>query len=198
MLMIFFGTRLYGRTDRVPGAFFVATEFIHVMLIPVLPIGTWLVLDPMKRSGLAEQEWQGKQLGLGLKSVVVGWSRGLVGAFAVFASAGWPALVATPSSTPSEIRALTLLLAIAWTLFFLIPRFGGQASFARARTLLEQTQQTDAVAQRVARAFKRQVPGNWPGRHPAGAPSPSACSPAATATPRPSAPPAPASPAGPT
>jgi hypothetical protein len=172
MLMVFFGTRLYGRTDRVPGAFFLATEFIHTMLIRLLPVGTWLVLDPMKRGGLAEQEWVGAKIGFNFKSLLVGWARGLVGAFAVFTSPLWLVTVTTPSSSPSEIREFTLAVAVAWTLFFLVPLFGGKASFSQARALLEKTQQPDAVAQRVARAFKRQVPGTWPGRYPAGAPAP--------------------------
>jgi hypothetical protein len=39
------GQNFYGKIDRVPGLFFVATQFIHLLYIPVIPMGAHLVIE---------------------------------------------------------------------------------------------------------------------------------------------------------
>ena len=39
------GERLYGKVDRLPGVFYVATMFSHLGFIPIWPRGTYLVID---------------------------------------------------------------------------------------------------------------------------------------------------------
>ncbi|CAJ1967406.1 unnamed protein product [Cylindrotheca closterium] len=43
--MAIIGTRLFGRTDRVPGLFYVATKFWHVCYIPLYPVSTYLIME---------------------------------------------------------------------------------------------------------------------------------------------------------
>ena len=38
--------RLYGEVDEVPGFFHVATEFLHVRLVPFVPLRSYLVVQP--------------------------------------------------------------------------------------------------------------------------------------------------------
>lgn len=40
-----YGWGLYGRVDRVPGLFFVATQFLHVSFFPVYPSQSYLVIE---------------------------------------------------------------------------------------------------------------------------------------------------------
>jgi hypothetical protein len=168
MMMVFFGIRLYGRINRVPGAFFVATEFFHVMLIPLIPLRTWLVIEPMTKSGLADHEWQGSKLPISLASVLLGWTRGWLGALGAFSLAAALATLGGPHS-PDDARAVVLLNLGCWVSFFALPLLFGNATFERARRLLEQAQLPDTIAQKVRREFKRPVEGTWPGRHPANA-----------------------------
>ncbi len=44
-MIVFYGTRLYGRTDVVPDLFRVQTKFAHMWFLPVIPLGSHLVMD---------------------------------------------------------------------------------------------------------------------------------------------------------
>jgi hypothetical protein len=39
------GTNFYGKIDRVPGLFYVATQFSHIFYVPLIPMGTHLVIE---------------------------------------------------------------------------------------------------------------------------------------------------------
>lgn len=39
------GTNLFGKCDVVPKKFFVATNFVHVFFLPLIPMGTYLVRE---------------------------------------------------------------------------------------------------------------------------------------------------------
>jgi len=44
-MVIFFGTSMYGQADVVTKRFSVATEFFHILYLPLLPIGSRVVFD---------------------------------------------------------------------------------------------------------------------------------------------------------
>jgi hypothetical protein len=68
--MIVFGSRLYGRTDEVPGVFFVATEFFQLYYVPLLPLHTYVVLEETGTS------WRGVALRyFSRKSILLAWLR---------------------------------------------------------------------------------------------------------------------------
>jgi hypothetical protein len=70
------GEAFYGRVDRVPGLFVVATRFFHINFIPLVPIAGHLLFDtPSGPAG-------GVKIPLSGKSVFVGYYRGWVGAAA--------------------------------------------------------------------------------------------------------------------
>jgi len=71
-MIVIHGTRLYGRVDVVPGLFCVATKFLHIFWIPVLPLGNQIVLAETDRG------WRGVPFGLSGKSVLAGYMRGLL------------------------------------------------------------------------------------------------------------------------
>lgn len=69
------GERMYGYVDRVPGLCYVATRFWHFNFVPVVPLGSFLVLEGTE----GEQGFQGKKIGFNAKSVLLGYFRGWAG-----------------------------------------------------------------------------------------------------------------------
>ena len=78
MPFIVFGTRLYGRVDMVPGLFYVATRFFHICWIPIIPLGTQIVV------GEDDKGWEGVPFGLSGRSLLVGYLRSLLIGVGVF------------------------------------------------------------------------------------------------------------------
>jgi hypothetical protein len=72
--VIIFGiNRLFGRTDRIPGLLFVATAFLHVFFIPLIPMGTYLVMEK-------DDEWEhfrGIRIPFSIKSLLYAWGRAI-------------------------------------------------------------------------------------------------------------------------
>jgi hypothetical protein len=74
-MVIIFGSRLYGKVDVVPGLFHVETKFGHLWYIPLIPLGTYLILN--KQAG----QWHGVSIPFSFKSLLFAWLRaGLVAA----------------------------------------------------------------------------------------------------------------------
>lgn len=68
-MIIFFGSGMYGKTDEVPGLFHVETRFGHVYWLPVIPLGSYIVLEKYG------DEFSGASIGLSGKSVLMAWGR---------------------------------------------------------------------------------------------------------------------------
>jgi hypothetical protein len=68
-MIIYFGTRLYGKTDVVPGTCHVATRFFHLYRIPLVPLGSWIVTSQTFTT------FHGIQTRLSIKSVLLAWLR---------------------------------------------------------------------------------------------------------------------------
>jgi hypothetical protein len=66
-MIIHFGTQMYGKVDHVPGLFHVGTRFFHVWFIPLIPVGSFLMLDNKQNQGMA--------IGLSGKSVLFAYLR---------------------------------------------------------------------------------------------------------------------------
>lgn len=82
--MIVFGTRRFGAVERVPGVVHVATVFVHVMFLPIVPLQSHVVVDG------GEHEDRAMLLdSIRWKSVFVAWLRAslIVGALLGFAAA---------------------------------------------------------------------------------------------------------------
>lgn len=62
--MMVFGTRMFGKCDRVPGLFYVATIFAHINYLPLLPTKTYLVFDDGSERGL-DLPMSGKSIAFG-------------------------------------------------------------------------------------------------------------------------------------
>jgi len=65
------GTDLFGKTDRVPGLFYVATKFEYPNGFPILPKGTFVVLANTKRG----TDFKGVRIRSSLKSMGLAYGR---------------------------------------------------------------------------------------------------------------------------
>lgn len=96
-MIIIWGSRLYGKVDEVPGLFHVATTFGHFWYIPLIPMGSMVVLA---KDGSSVQ---GMKIPLSAKSIFVAWGRAL-------------GIVATLLLTPALISALDPDVPTRWEL----------------------------------------------------------------------------------
>lgn len=70
-MVVFFGSRLYGKVDQVPGIFYVATKFFYLQFVPLIPVGSVLVIDGSEH----DEGYQGVAIGLSGKSIVFTYLR---------------------------------------------------------------------------------------------------------------------------
>lgn len=68
-MLLVWGSKMYGRVDDVPGLFYVATRFGHLWYLPLIPMGSFVVLE---REGKIVSA---VPIGLCLKSFFMAWFR---------------------------------------------------------------------------------------------------------------------------
>jgi hypothetical protein len=136
MYAIAFGQRLFGKCDKVPGKYHVATLCWHFCYLPLLPLGTHLILD--ERMDGMSTTFRGVRIPFSFKSYLLAWSRTLL-TFPFFMSLVI-LLMSILDKDPRMARALPYAIAIAATLTLLL--FGpyfipglGRATASRAAAL---------------------------------------------------------------
>jgi hypothetical protein len=70
-MFFIFGQRNFGKCDRVPGAFYVVTQFFHINFVPLIPTSTYLVLEGSESGG----SFKGKKISMSGKSILIAWGR---------------------------------------------------------------------------------------------------------------------------
>lgn len=110
------GVSLYGKVDQVPGLFHVATQFIHVSFVPLIPKQSYVVMYGTEKG----DKFEGCPIGFNTKSILFAWLRcflllgGIVAGVAAF-------LVAQrPARGPDGWHAYSLLFALAGLAFILL------------------------------------------------------------------------------
>ncbi len=68
--MVVFGLRTFGDCSEVPDHFHVATKFFHVWFIPLIPVGSFLVLEEED-----DDSFRGMSVGLDFRSTLMAWFR---------------------------------------------------------------------------------------------------------------------------
>lgn len=153
--MIIYGTRLYGKVDEVPGMFHVATQFVFLQYVPLVPMGSYLILS---KSG---SEFQGAKLGLNLKSMLVAWVRAALAVGAVAAVIIAIIMLNDPrhGGAKAALPAGILIaagLAAGFAFWWSYRLQGvGRASYARAVQLAEKAGFTEEALVLVELAFGR-------------------------------------------
>lgn len=130
-MVIFFGITLFGRCEEVPGKlFFVGTKFFHIMMIPLIPLESCLVVSTN------DEGWHGVPIQLNLKSVLLAWFRAFCLFVIVFTAVAGPISISNGPSVDRVIGAIIIavcvlsVLALLATYFYRPIRY---ASFRRAR-----------------------------------------------------------------
>jgi hypothetical protein len=102
-MIIIWGSRLYGKVDDVPGMFHVATKFGHLWYIPLIPLGSHLVISKEGNG------WTGAPVPISIKSILIAWLRAaLIVATILSAIICIPGLPDPQLTTPGKV----LLVAI--------------------------------------------------------------------------------------
>lgn len=138
--MIIFGwNMLFGRTDKIPGLLFVGTSFFHIFFIPLIPLGSYIVL-------YQDDKWmdgfKGIRIGFSPKSILFAWLRaaavvGILIVLSRFLDAYWLSASRMHSSWPASpgwdgIAVIAICLFVLWVL-----RIGSVANDQRATELAD-------------------------------------------------------------
>ncbi len=67
-MVVHVGTKFYGKVDRVPNLFYVRTQFFHVQFLPLIPLGSYLLVE-------GTNDERGVKIPLSIKSVFTAWVR---------------------------------------------------------------------------------------------------------------------------
>ena len=129
-MVIVWGTRLVGKTDVVPGMFYVTTSFGHINYLPLIPKESYVMLT------VPGSEGHGVPLPTSWKSVLLAWARILL---------FLPCVIATGAAggmfidrTPGWLNAMAIAGAM-WAAFWFImwSKYCNHASARRAYELAE-------------------------------------------------------------
>ena len=112
--MVVFGSSLFGKVYAVRGVCHVATRFLHVFFVPLVPTSSWLVFDEPRASffGTGGEGHQLKSIHWG--SVAAAWIRSFLSVCAVAASIVGATVVLLDRASGDIVGAWALVaLAIA-------------------------------------------------------------------------------------
>ncbi len=128
-MIVFYGTQFYGKVDKVPMLGHVATSFFYIQFVPMIPLGSYLVLENGQGS---------VGVGFSFKSLLVAWLRTAL----VFCAAGLAigGIVASGERSAAGMVAGfggAMLCAAAMAGSYYLP-FVGKASYERAMRLADQ------------------------------------------------------------
>lgn len=129
------GLRLFGPVDHICGTCYVATRFIHIHRVPLIPISSWIVID----DSVTEVKFRGRKISLSIKSILVAWMLTALVLIGAINSVWGLAVVVDPRGadrlTSGVLRLLLGLTCLGvWWLYQYRPL---RASNARAEELLE-------------------------------------------------------------
>ncbi|AKF09476.1 hypothetical protein [Sandaracinus amylolyticus] len=127
--MIVYGTRMYGRVDEMPEGY-VATQFVHIWFIPLVPISSMLVTDDSN-----DRSVRGVKLGWSGKSILAAYLRA-GGVLATIACLGF-AIITALSMLDGGLEHLfqrwdyySQSWVIDWTTLIALPFSFGAAIFS--------------------------------------------------------------------
>lgn len=105
-MIVLFGTKSYGKVDKIPGVCHVATDFLHLQLVPLIPVGTFAIFSDNHRV----------RLPLSFKSIATAWFRVLLllcgAATCLFAITGFEENPLSDGVVWSAITAAIIAVAV--------------------------------------------------------------------------------------
>lgn len=113
-MYLHFGQRPFGKCDVVPELFYVATWFFHTNFVPLVPLGTRLIL------GQSGKTYQTLRIPFSLKSLLYAWFRtALLAGMAAFGIMALMAL-SDPQQHDWDFQTPALFAAFCGILFALV------------------------------------------------------------------------------
>jgi hypothetical protein len=152
-MVIIWGTTHAGKVDEAPGGMFhVVTRFGHLYYIPLIPTGSFVVLEKTADGG-----FRGAEIPFSFKSLLAGWLRGFSIVVMIGAAIGLVATLADNKSLALAWIFPAILGAIAATVLILTYklRYFTTASYERAQELARHVGLTDVGALMLEVAYGR-------------------------------------------
>jgi hypothetical protein len=133
--MIHIGQHFYGKVDVVPNLCHVATRFLHVNFVPIIPLGSCIIVTGSEKG----KNFQGINTTLSVKSMLLAWFR--AGLYALAVGATLLSVLVTIDYVENQGATPVLALAAIWgivaadiAVLWMSYRFN-RASFDRALQL---------------------------------------------------------------
>ena len=132
-MVIIWGSTNAGKVDEVPGGMFhVITQFGHLYYVPLIPTGSFVVLEKTEDGG-----FHGVQIPLSAKSMLAGWLRG--GSIVAIVGSIVAGLIATLDNRAAPLAwVLPALIGVGAAVTLILTyklKFFTEASYERAREL---------------------------------------------------------------
>jgi hypothetical protein len=115
--------------DRVPGVCYVATLFFHINLVPLVPLRSYIIVEPSRRD-----YFYGEPIPLAWRSVLMAWLRaGLLGTAGASGAAVLLAYTALKEHHANEVPLLISAAILTASGFLFVPSMlTNRAGFTRA------------------------------------------------------------------
>jgi hypothetical protein len=154
-MVIVWGTTHAGKVDEVPGMFHVVTQFGHLYYIPLIPTGSYVVLEKMSDGG-----FRGASIGISFKSWLVAWLR--AGCIVAMIAAAIMGVVAIAEAQKNPFGwVLPVVMAVAAIAVLILSyklKFITHASYQRAVELGQHAGLTDMGMLMIEVAYGRMSP----------------------------------------
>lgn len=151
-MIIIWGTTHAGKVDEVPGLFHVVTQFGHLYYIPLIPTGSYVVLDKNPDGG-----FRGVSIPISFKSWLIGWLRAACIVATIGLTIGTAIMLADIDRNPFNWIAPALLDVVAITLLVISYKlkFITQAPYERAIDLARRVGLTEMGMLMIEVAYGR-------------------------------------------
>lgn len=124
-MILIWGSGMYGKCDEVPGVCHVATQFGHLWYLPLIPMGTYAIIEKHD-----DGSFNGAKIPFSFKSFLLGWFR--AAAIVGLISGACMTYVGFDVGDPWPPVIVTLVILGALIGSY---RLCGTASYERARTI---------------------------------------------------------------
>jgi hypothetical protein len=124
-MILIWGSTFYGKTDEVPGLYYVTTRFGHLWYLPLIPLGSYLILA-------GSDDKQGVEIPFSGKSMLLGWGRAGTFLAGVISAIVW---LTSPKGVIPWIPAALSVASIAGFTVLTFGKMFRRASYERALQL---------------------------------------------------------------
>ena len=137
-MFFIFGTRMFGKCDKVGEQFYVATQFFHINFVPIVPVKSFVIMKGSESGG----RFHGTQIGMSGRSVLYAYVRvaAIIGIIVGFGGMLCIVPAAASAGATSGLGSFFILVCvlIGSILTLVLSYVFNKASHARALDLADQ------------------------------------------------------------